>query len=179
MIRPDDVKAPLMRGLAFNLTSRLLPFYRLQALALEPCVTLREMMIAEPSAPVGRQWRGMDTLKDEMFLGVDEGLLVAGIASPEQEDDMRTAVRDGLYDSVGECLPPFALVRAWLMLPDGQRGIEQKDTLTRPAAQRAIVHLAAIGIGDDVWHAPRIGLYLLENVDERGRQRYPCLHAEA
>ena len=39
-LSPDDVKAPLMRGLAFSLTSRLLPFYRLQALALEPCVTL-------------------------------------------------------------------------------------------------------------------------------------------
>ena len=44
------------------------PFYRLQAMGLKPCVALREMVIAEPSASVGRQGRGMDTLKDEMFL---------------------------------------------------------------------------------------------------------------
>ena len=49
-------------------------------------------MIAEPSASIGRQGRGMDTLKDEMFLAVYEGLLVAGIASPKQEDDMRATL---------------------------------------------------------------------------------------
>ena len=68
------------------------PFYRLQAMGLKPCVALREMVIAEPSASVGRQGRGMDTLKDEMFLAVYEGLLVAGIASPKQEDDMRATL---------------------------------------------------------------------------------------
>ena len=61
-------------------------------MGLKPCVALREMVIAEPSASVGRQGRWMDTLKDEMFLAVYEGLLVAGIASPKQEDDMRATL---------------------------------------------------------------------------------------
>ena len=79
-------------------------------MGLKPCVALREMVIAEPSASVGRQGRGMDTLKDEMFLAVYEGLLVAGIASPKQEEEMRSKLLYGLYERVGECLPAFPLM---------------------------------------------------------------------
>ena len=50
----------------------------------------------------------MCTFEHAVLACVDEYLLVAGIASPKEEDDVRTVVRDGLDGSIGECLPTIA-----------------------------------------------------------------------
>ena len=87
---------------------RRLPSDGFQALLLEPVVALREVVVAEPSATVGGERGWVYALQDEVLGGVDELLLRAGWASPEEEDDVWAVLRDGLYDGIGECLPALA-----------------------------------------------------------------------
>ena len=85
-----------------------LPLYWLHTILGEVCVAARELMLAKPPAPVGRQRRGVNALKHEVLLAVYHVGLAAGIASPEHVDQVLAAAGQGLDGSIGEILPAQA-----------------------------------------------------------------------
>ena len=81
----------------------------------------------------------MRTFEHAVFAPVDEHLLVAGIASPKQEDDVRTIGGKRLDGSVGECLPALACMAVGHASLHGERSVEQQDALVGPCAEVAAV----------------------------------------
>lgn len=155
------------------------PPYRLQTLLFQPFVATGEMAVSEPTATVGGEGRGVDGLKNEVLLLVDETLLVARIAAPKQEDNMGTFTGDGLDDGIRELFPSFPLVRSGNMLAHGQCGVEEQHSLFRPSAERTVIEFPAVGILYNLWNGAYVVLYLFENVDKGRWQRYACLDRKA
>lgn len=137
------------------------------------------MVVAEPSAAVGGEGRGVDGLKNEVLLLVDEALLVARITTPKQEDDMGTFAGDGLDYGIRELLPSFLLMRCGDMLTHGQCGVEEQDSLLCPPTERAVIKFPAVTVLYNLRNGADVVLYLLEYVDKGRRQRYARLHREA
>ena len=99
--------------------------------AVEGGVGPGERLGAE-EAVVGRQRRRVRRLDDRVPGRVDERLLAAGVAAPEDEHDRVVLGVDGRDDLVGERLPARALVRRRLAGAHGQRRVEQQHALARP-----------------------------------------------
>lgn len=163
----------------FVISIFFLPLYRLKTLLFQPFVATGEMVVSEPSATVGGEGRRVDGLKNEVLLPVDETLLVARIAAPKQEDNMWAFTGDGLDDGIRELLPSFPLVRSGNMLTHGQCGVEEQYSLFCPSAERTVIEFPAVSILYNLRNSADVVLYFLENVDERRRQRYACLHRKA
>lgn len=113
------------------------------------------MAIAEESVPCG-QGRGMGGGEDKVARRVDEGSLLLGIRSPEDEDKVSALRCQEAYDCVGKLFPPLPLVASCLPGSHGKRGVEQKHALLRPSGK-----VARRGKG-----LTEVALYLLEDIDQ-------------
>lgn len=112
-----------------------LTIYFLDAVVSEIFVAAREMVVAEPSATVGRQRRGVYRLQYQVARRVDERSLAPGISSPEDEHQILSLCAESLYRRIGELLPSLALMARRLVCPHRQCGVEQQHTLFSPAGQ--------------------------------------------
>lgn len=61
------------------------------------------------------------------------------MASPEEEHQKIMLIGECLDDGIRECLPSFAGVGHRLSCTDGECGIEEEDTLLRPAGEVAVI----------------------------------------
>ena len=86
-------------------------------------------------AVAGRQRRRVRRLDDRVPGRVDERLLPAGVAAPQDEHDRMVLGVHRRDDLVGERLPALALVRRRLAGPDGQRRVQQQHALARPTTR--------------------------------------------
>ena len=93
-----------------------------------------------------------------MFFAVDDGTFVLGIFAPEEKDQVLFVVGEVFNRGVGEYFPALALMRAGLVGPDGEGGVEQKHPLLGPVGK-----VAGLGHG-----LADVGLKLLEDVLKRG-----------
>ena len=96
-----------------------------------------ELVITEPSTPVGRKRGGVYAFKYQVPVGIDKCSFALGIGSPEQKNQMFFLICQFADDGVGEGFPTFVLVRTGLVGPYGQRCIEQQNPLVRPAFEIA------------------------------------------
>ena len=96
-----------------------------------------ELVIAEPSAPVGRKRGGVYAFKHQVPVGIDKCAFALGIGSPQQEYQVFFLFCDLADNGIGESFPAFVLVRTGLVGPYGKRCIEQQYPLVRPAFQVA------------------------------------------
>ena len=87
-------------------------------------IRLTELVITEPSAPVGRKRGGVYAFKHQVPVGIDKCAFALGIGTPKEENEILFFLGDDSDDGVGEGLPAFVLVGACLMGPHGQRGVE-------------------------------------------------------
>lgn len=87
---------------------------------------------------------------------VDQLGFADGIASPEEEHDTLTILRESLDGRIGELLPPLVLMRAGLVRPHGEGGVEQQHPLVGPTAE------VARGGGDV---DGEVGVDLLDDID--------------
>ncbi len=152
---------------------------------LQIVVAQGEVVAAEEPV-VGREGRRMRTFEHAVFAPIDEHLLVAGVASPKQEDDVRTIGGKRLDGSVGECLPTLACMTVGHASLHGERSVEQQDALVGPCAE-----VAAVGQGRGTSHRPWIGTrhhhgrlselahQFLVDVEQRRREGNARLHREA
>ena len=134
---------------------------------LQPGVGFGEVPAAEP-APVRRQWRRVCSGEHVVLVGVNERALVDSVVAPKQEHKSLALLRQPLDGTVGEALPSVVLMRARGVLAYRQRGVQQQHTLLCPLLQ------VAAGRG----HKPHVVMQLLEDVDERLRERHAVLHRE-
>ena len=100
-------------------------------------VCAAELVIAEPSAPVGRKRGGVYAFKHQVPVGIDKCAFALGIGSPQQEYQVFFLFCDLADNGIGESFPAFVLVRTGLVGPYGKRCIEQQYPLVRPAFQVA------------------------------------------
>ena len=89
--------------------------------------------------------------------------------APQHEHEMLPVLAEQADDLVGEGLPPVSAMAEGLVGTHGEAGVEQEHALAGPAAQ-----IAALGDG-----RAGLGLYLQEDVAQRGRKIHPVIHAEA
>ena len=104
-------------------------------------------MAATEETPVGRQRRGVRSRQHIVLGGVYQRFLGDGIAAPEEEDDTRTLLAEGLDGGIGELLPAVLLVAACLMGTNGEGGVEQQHPLVGPAAHTVNL-LTTYALGD-------------------------------
>ena len=135
---------------------------------LQVLVALQEMLVAKEAA-IGTERTGMRAPEHQMARGVDEGCLAACGGAPQHEHEMLPVLAEQADDLVGEGLPPVSAMAEGLAGTHGEAGVEQEHTLAGPAAQ-----IAALGDG-----GTGLGLYLLEDIAQRGREIHPVIHAEA
>ena len=64
-------------------------------------IRLTELVITEPSAPVGRQGRGVYGFQYQMSLGVDESAFALGIGTPKEENEILFFLGDDSDDEIG------------------------------------------------------------------------------
>ena len=141
--------------------------YWCQSVLLKNLVGFREMPAPEKSA-VGGEGRGVRGGEHVVFGGVDQLDFGLCVRAPEEEHDAAAFLGEAGDGGVGEGLPAVPLVRAGLVRPYRQGGVEQQHALPRPA-----VEVASQGDGH-----PDVGMQLLEDVDQRGRELYAGLHRE-
>ena len=98
-------------------------------------IAARELMLTEPAATIGTQWRGMDTLKHQIAGLVNHISLTSGITSPKHIHQMFTMSGQSLNSRISKPLPPQRRVTIGLMGTDCQRGVEQQYTLFSPSCQ--------------------------------------------
>ena len=70
-------------------------------------------------ASVSGEGRRVGRLENEMFRPVDKRLFRAGVATPENKDEMFARVAEIFYHGFGERFPTLAAVRAGEMCLDG------------------------------------------------------------
>ena len=90
---------------------------------LQIVVAAREVVVAEPSAAVGRERRRMHRLEHEMALAVDELLLGARIAAPENEHEVLALGAKRADGGIGELLPASSLMGVRLMGTNRQNSV--------------------------------------------------------
>ena len=134
----------------------------------EVFVALQEMSVAHEAAH-GTERAGVSAREDKVSALVDEGSLSACRSAPEHEDKMFASLAEGSDGSIGEGLPALAAMAEGLVFANRKTGVQEEDALPCPACQ-----VAAHGDG-----CSRLGLNLLEDVLERGREGYAVVHAEA
>ena len=103
----------------------------------EVVVGLTEMATAE-EAPMGREWRGVRRLKDEVARAVDHTCFAPCRGAPEEEDHVLTMAVDRLDDSVSEGLPAESLVAGSPAGGDGECRVEEEDALLSPGEKMPI-----------------------------------------
>ena len=108
----------------------------------------------------------MDTLKYVVLGGVYYFSLLAGWSSPKQENNVFLRVGNFLYDSISKRFPTLARVAESHVFPYRQAGVEKKNPLLCPSAQRAVVHVFPLSVFYDGWHRADVLLYLLEDIYE-------------
>ena len=119
-------------------------------------------VVAPEKTSMGRQRGGVYALKNAILLRVDHGGLALGIVAPEHIHDALFVLGDGLNHCVGKTFPTLSGMGGCFVCPDGQYGVEQQNTLLGPA----------IEVTAGRYRSTDIGLYLLKNIDQRGRKGY-------
>ena len=79
----------------------------------------------------------MHTFQYQVLARVDEFRLASGIAAPEDKHQVFLILAECLDGCIGKLLPAFALMARSLMGTNGKGGVEQQDSLLRPAGQIA------------------------------------------
>ena len=92
-----------------------------------------------------------------MFGLVDKGFLAAGVAAPEEEDEMRADVIEVFDDGFGENFPAVATVGAGSVGFDRENIIKEEDALALPVFE----------VAGGVLMAADISIDFFVNVDER------------
>ena len=106
------------------------------AVCLQVFIGPAEVFVPEKSV-VGRQRRRVGRGEHQVFASVNESSLLLCIRSPQDKDQVLPFFCQYADGRIGECLPSVALVRASLMRPYGQRGVEHEHALFGPAGQVA------------------------------------------
>ena len=134
----------------------------------EVFVAFEEMSVAH-EASVCAEWAGVCALEDKVARMVNERCFFACRCSPEHEDKVVPTTIEGGNGSIGECFPSLSAMAEGLVLFDREACVEQKDALFCPACQVATL-----------WNGCScFGLYLFENVLERGREGNAVVDTEA
>ena len=110
----------------------------------------------------------MGRFEDEVFGLVDEGLLAAGVAAPEEKDEVRTSFIEILDDCLSEGFPAVTAMRAGFVGLYGEDIIEQEDTLSLPVLKIA----GGVAVVTDV------GVDFFIDVDERRWDRLSGWHGK-
>ena len=111
----------------------------------------------------------MHRLEHEMALAVDELLLGARIAAPENEHEVLALGAERADGGIGELLPAVTLMTRRLMRTHRERCVQQEHALLSPARQ----------VARRRDRLSEVELYLLEDVLKRRRKRHACRHREA
>ena len=98
----------------------------------EISVRFAEVLTAE-EAGGGREGRWMRRFKNEMLVAVDVRAFCFRIITPQHEDEASALLRERADDGVGEEFPAFLLMRASGVRADGQRRVQQENSLLCPA----------------------------------------------
>ena len=101
----------------------------------------------------------MRRLQNQMARGVNQGFLAAGIATPEQKDEMRSLVVEIANHGFGKGFPAVTAVRTGPVGFNGEDVVEQQHALALPVREIA----GGIGV------VTIFGVNLTVDVDERGR----------
>ena len=145
-----------------------LPVDRFDAVFLQILVAAGKLMVAEPSAAVGGEGRGMHGFQYQVLVVVDEIRLATGIAAPQQEDQMLPGVAQRLDGGIRKGIPAEARMAVGEVGTHGERGVEQQHALPGPAREVAVR-----------WNwRSQIVVYLLEYVDERWWHQHTVGHRE-
>ena len=145
--------------------ARQLPLDFVQAVRFKKGVGFAEMVVAKEAAVSGKR-RGMWRFQDEMASAIYEGLLVSGVAPPEDENQVRAGFVQIFYGSSGESLPALAAVRASMVCFYGKHRVQKQYALLLPTAQ-------ATGL---IFVVTDVGVYLFININERRRNRLRIWH---
>ena len=110
-----------------------------------------EMATAEEAA-MGREWRGVRCLEDEVARAVDHTCFAPCRGAPEEEDHVLTMAVDSLDDSVSEGLPAASLVAGSPAGGDGQCCVEEEDVLLSPGEKMAVGEAGCVSeVGEDLF----------------------------
>lgn len=131
-------------------------------------ITARELVLTEPAATIGTQWRWVYALKHQIMLLVDHIGFAAGITAPQHIHQVLAVLRQRLNSGIGKLLPPQLRVTVGLMSANGKRCIQQQHALLGPTGEIA-------RCGD---RCTKVGLNLLEDILQRGRKLDTVLNRE-
>lgn len=123
-------------------------------------IGLRKRFATEKAA-VGGKGRRVGRFENEVFFGVDERFFRAGVASPENKNEIFAVVAEVTDGGFGENLPTATAVRAGAMSLDGEDVVQEKNALVLPRKQVAGVVVMGAEVGIDFFI----------DVDERRRDR--------
>ena len=85
----------------------------------EPSVGLTKGTRAEETG-MGREWGRVRRFKDKMLGLVDERFLIAGVAPPEDEDEVGSGIVEVFNTGFRESFPAVTAVRAGMVSFDGE-----------------------------------------------------------
>ena len=105
--------------------------------AYEVVVGLTKMATAEEAA-MGREWRGVRCLEDEVVRAVNHTRFAPCGGTPEKEDHVLAMAVDSLDDGVGEGLPAESTVAGSPASGDGECCVEEEDALLSPGEKMAV-----------------------------------------
>ena len=100
-------------------------------------ICFTKMTTAE-KASMSWEGRGVRSFEDDMFFCIDERFLFLRVASPEEENQKITFIRECLYDWISKGFPSFPSMRHRLPCTDCECGIEEEYALFCPTCQISI-----------------------------------------
>src|SRR5690606_36742207 len=140
---------------------------RIYSFRYKPFVCLRKMFATEETC-VRREGRGVHRAKDEMLVAVDERAFLLREFSPEEKDHVFLLIGNLFDDCVGEFCPANSRMIHRFRSTNGERSIEEEDSLFCPTGKIAMIGNV---------HANIVSKFF-EDVDQRRRRRYTIGHGE-
>jgi len=124
----------------------------------EESICFAKMTAAEEST-MSRKRGGVWSFEDRVFACIDQWFFLLCMTSPEQEYQEITFIWKCLNNCIGKYLPSFVTMRHRLSSTDGERRIEEEDTLLCPTWEITIF-----------WSCcTHIALNFLKNIPQRWR----------
>lgn len=109
-----------------------LPLNLCHTMLSQESICFAEVSTTEESS---MSWEGRRVRRFEnyMFLGIDERFFLLSMASPEEEYEKFSFIRESFYNGIREVFPSFSRMWHGLSCTDCECGIQEQDSLLCPA----------------------------------------------
>ena len=104
----------------------------------------------------------MSRFENQVSAGINKGALSLGVVAPENKNEVLSRLGETMDNGISKEFPAFILMRAGLVRPDSECGIQEEDALLGPVFK--ISRARRLPAGRQVF--AQIGPYLFVDIDQ-------------